>query len=321
MSEPEPSQHEVPAPLLASELSGRLPCVRCQYDLQGVSVLGVCPECGTPVRTTILAVVDPLADELQPIRAPRLTALGLCLWVMAALAAALLMWALLLPAVLALWIDRPPAPVSPILPSVITALLGLSAIGSVALWRPQPALDRSTKLSSFFATVTFAPLIFTVHDLLTRTRELKVRSIAEAWPRSAIEAVERPLAVLFLLMIILLARPVLRLLVARSLAIRTGRVDRQTVVAMAAALLTVLLGELLGRLATLDPASALGDFLFHLGFVMIVGGLALFTLGLLGASIDALRVAQAILTPAPSLNQVLGTDPSSTLANTKDHSA
>ena len=155
----------------------------------------------------------------------------------------------------------------------------------------------------------------------SRPFAISAESIAEAWPRSAIEAVERPLAVLFLLMIILLARPVLRLLVARSLAIRTGRVDRQTVVAMAAALLTVLLGELLGRLATLDPASALGDFLFHLGFVMIVGGLALFTLGLLGASIDALRVAQAILTPAPSLNQVLGTDPSSTLANTKDHSA
>lgn len=73
-------------------LSGALPCLVCKYDLQGLSVRGVCPECGAAVRATILYAVDPHADAFQPLPNPRLNALGLLLWPGGALAAALLSW-------------------------------------------------------------------------------------------------------------------------------------------------------------------------------------------------------------------------------------
>src|SRR6185295_10238912 len=81
-------------PRLALELTGDLPCVRCKYNLRGLTVKGMCPECGTSVRTTILAKIDPLAKELRPLHFPRLTSLGLIVWAWSALAAALCNWAL-----------------------------------------------------------------------------------------------------------------------------------------------------------------------------------------------------------------------------------
>src|SRR5436190_23878239 len=62
---------------LGRQLRGDLPCVACGYNLKGLSIRSVCPECGTPVRATILSVVDPHAAELTPIRLPALVALGL----------------------------------------------------------------------------------------------------------------------------------------------------------------------------------------------------------------------------------------------------
>ena len=67
------------ASVLASELTGDLPCVRCGYNLRGLSIREHCPECDAPVRATILALVDPRASELKPLRRPRLTGWGLVL--------------------------------------------------------------------------------------------------------------------------------------------------------------------------------------------------------------------------------------------------
>ena len=60
-------------------------CARCGYNLRGISIRSVCPECGAAVRATILAVVDPHASELQPIRHPWPVAAGLVLWAASAL--------------------------------------------------------------------------------------------------------------------------------------------------------------------------------------------------------------------------------------------
>src|SRR5215831_18001819 len=79
---------------LARELGGDLPCAACRYNLRGLSVRSVCPECGTPVRATILFTVDPYASVLRPITWPRATAAGLILWSMGALGAAVLTWVL-----------------------------------------------------------------------------------------------------------------------------------------------------------------------------------------------------------------------------------
>src|SRR3954470_14312241 len=91
---------------IARELTGNLPCVTCRYNLRGLSIKSVCPECGTAVRAAILAAVDPYAPILQPLYAPRLAATGLMLWAGGALAAGLLTWSLRLADLFATLLDR-----------------------------------------------------------------------------------------------------------------------------------------------------------------------------------------------------------------------
>ena len=57
--EPQDQAMESPQPLgdlpfeteerLGLSLLGSLPCITCRYDLKGISIRGVCPECGTPI--------------------------------------------------------------------------------------------------------------------------------------------------------------------------------------------------------------------------------------------------------------------------------
>src|SRR5690606_27754218 len=63
-------------PVIARQLKGDLLCIGCGYNLRGLSIREMCPECGIPVRATILGVIDPMADELAPIPRPRLVATG-----------------------------------------------------------------------------------------------------------------------------------------------------------------------------------------------------------------------------------------------------
>jgi len=77
---------------LDRELGGELPCSVCHYELRGLSIRGVCPECGTAVRATILFRVDPMADEFRPLTSPWFTAQSLVLWSIGGLVAAVGFW-------------------------------------------------------------------------------------------------------------------------------------------------------------------------------------------------------------------------------------
>ncbi|MEM7623588.1 MAG: hypothetical protein AAF235_10360 [Planctomycetota bacterium] len=72
---PKPGQPDV-----ATALLGDLPCVNCSYNLRGLSVRAVCPECKTAVLATVLAVIDPKAEEFSAIGSPRVVAAGFVVW-------------------------------------------------------------------------------------------------------------------------------------------------------------------------------------------------------------------------------------------------
>jgi len=310
-----PSPHVVdPTRALDRELSGSLPCAQCGYELRGVSVLGVCPECATPVRATILAVVDPLADELQPITYPRLVALGLVTWVLAGMSGVLLCWRPAIGVLLGLWSDARVPPVPHWWDELVATLLCFCAVGSIALWRPQAGLRIWMSALAVLATLLHIPLIMLVRAGIDRAATTQIRTLAEIWgdagptsPAAGLSAsIGRICIALLLISLLASIRPVAIALIARSLAIRLGRVDRQTVLAMTAALFAAILGDLLGLLGTHLSPDPSADFLQNLGFVMLLGGASLFTLGLIGASIDFIRVARTILSPSPSARQVLG---------------
>jgi hypothetical protein len=104
--------------------------------------------------------------------------------------------------------------------------------------------------------------------------------------------------------IALFLRPNARLLVARSLALRTGRVDRQTILAIVAAAGVAILGELALRLAGASQGRV-ADVARMAGHILVPAGWALVTLGLVGSLLDAVRIARAIVMPAPSLGEVI----------------
>jgi len=47
-----------------------LACACCGYDVHGLTADGDCPECGEPIRLTIINVVDPVSKRLIPLHHP-----------------------------------------------------------------------------------------------------------------------------------------------------------------------------------------------------------------------------------------------------------
>ncbi|MBA4029283.1 MAG: hypothetical protein C0475_09170 [Planctomyces sp.] len=297
---------------LERTLRGDLPCVTCRYELRGLSVLGVCPECGTAVRATILAAVDPHADELQPIRARWRVAAGLLVWNGSAAAAAL--W---LAAVLAMevaWaVGRLSGP-APGLPRwgwwVVAGLIALSGAGAWMFARPTQHTSRRTAWAARLGGLTHGVIVAGVlWEAGLRADAPAARWTGPAgtdqlWEPAPERTAARALALLGCAAAVLLVRPVARQLVARSLALRTGRVDRQTLAAVSACALLMLAGDLCG-LAGRGQEGLAGLAMTILGVGGMALGALLLSLGVLGAMADSVRIARAVRAPAPSLREVL----------------
>jgi hypothetical protein len=289
---------------LARELTGDLPCYACGYNLRSISVLGVCPECGTPVRATILARVDPYAGVLRPIDRPRLTAAGLLLWSVAALAAAIIVWSLrLIDAVQVMALGSADAGRLVVGAAVMIALSGLGA--AVALVRPHGGIPARQVLAALAGVLAYLPLLYLYWQLHAVYDPPRIAPYLERFEPDRTRALLRLGSAGAMLVIVAGLRPNLRLLTSRSLLMRMGRVDRQTMFALAAAILVAAAGDLLHLLAPqLSPQAA--AFAFILGMLLIALGSMLLTVGLVGIVIDSRRIVPVILRPPVSYRQVLG---------------
>lgn len=293
-------------PLLGRELGGDLPCVVCGYNLRGLSIRGVCPECGAGVRATILAVVDPHAAVLRPISHPRLIAGGLVLWAVAGLVAALICWA---PQVarLGTWIGA--RWTVPDLTLALQAAVAASGLGALAFVRPHRGISLLNGIAAACAVLLYVPLGWALGFVYRSD-----------WSIDGEGVVRVVVAMGSAAGVFLLLRPNARLLVARCLLLRSGRVDRQTLLGMAAAAVVVAVGHGVLRLSGLQSGGRAGGsggtggaggwgsgdaVLMVLGLVFLFLGAALLTLGLIGSVFDSVRIARAILRPRRTLRQVL----------------
>jgi len=288
-------------PVLAHELGGNLPCARCRYNLKGLSIRGVCPECGTPIRATLLAVVDPMAGELRPIYRPVVTAWGVVIWGTAPFLVALLAWSLRLmgPG----WGVRG----SELPERLIVALTALSGLGALALVRPHDG-ERAAKggrlaLCGAVLYAVLAPLLWYLHARIDQAG-LAGSGEARLAARVCIGSV--------LMAIIALLRPNARLLASRSLLMRAGRVDRQTLLALVGVVAIGVAGDLL-RLASLHAPGGPGQLLDQVGQALVLISSVLLTLGLLGVLVDCWRMFPVIIEAPLSLSQLLH-EPSSAAA-------
>jgi len=300
--QPEPDVR-APGAEVASRLKGDMPCVQCGYNLRSLSVLDVCPECATPVRATVLAVVDPYAHVLRPIRWRRATAAGLVLWSAAALGAAIATWVQRGGDVYAALMD---AQISVHPWTVLgTVLAGLSVIGSLVLIRPHAGLPARVTLAAVFGVACAVVAAIAYWRLHVRFDATHTRPFVESpfgkEPRILMRLVMGGL----LAGAVLGLRPSARVLAARSLVLRMGRADRQTMLGMAGALAVAAVGDCL-RLLGLHTESSIASICNTVGIMLIAVGSMLFTVGLSGLVVDCIRIARIIMHPPVALGDVVG---------------
>lgn len=283
-----------------------MPCIACGYDLQGLSVVGVCPECGSAVRATILAKVDPQADELLPLLTPTLTAYGLASGVIAGFLATCVAW---LPRIADAAERYTPVDTSRFFSSRAfgwSFLLSIAFAGfaSLSIVRPVAKTTRAQTLVTLGAVPFFAPMLWAAHRIYFVIDPVSPPPYFIGTP-SADRLAARIVLTLSLIGALLCLRPAARRLARRSMAMRAGRLNRQTILAMSGALLLTVVGDCL-RLAAAGSPPALRDALDIAGSLLIFGGSALFTVGAAFCAYDAVRVGRALHRPMPALRQVVG---------------
>ncbi len=301
---PDPSSKST---LISRALTGDLPCAFCDYELRGLSVEGRCPECGILIRATILHTVDPEADELKPITQRHAVSIALVLWAAGGLAAVLGAWA---PRIADIIWRIDPARTHAIpdwAPRLQLLGIAASGIAMLILIRPVRLVPLRESALAAFAAILYIPLYITQSSILSAIDPL--RSAPYLIEPALARRIElRLLSTACIITILLAFRPTARRLVRRSLALRTGRVGRQTILAMTAALVITAAADG-ARLLSLSLAPGPASIVEFFAKIAILLGSAMFTLGFVSALIDCWRIRRAIMIPSPSLRQVLGDPP------------
>lgn len=283
----------------------------CGYELKGLSIRSVCPECGTAVRGTILFRVDPRADEFKPIRWPRLTAWGVRFWGTGAATAAIALWVLRLSEYTGFTGQRSGADS---LWSVISIIaIAASAVGAACMIRPNRWLPAPKSIAALGGVLCYGVVLLGLF-LVIRSDLDKIPAYGHQRSLDAAREAGRLVFGIGVLGVLLCMRPMARELVKRSLALRTGRVDRQTILAMSGVVLLGLLGDGMRWIVAAGVFSDASGVVDYTGRLLVILSSLLLTLGLVSAAVDCWRISNAILTPSPSLKDIFGDDPSATSA-------
>lgn len=299
---------------LASELTGDLPCVKCRYNLKGLTVKGMCPECGTSVRTTLLAVVDPLARELRPITHPRLTAAGMLAWAVAGFLACVAMWLVQIVSTAGAWALLGEN-ASWWLRWGAVWCVGASGVGALALVRPHGGIPARAQLRALASTLLYIPLVLIVYYLYVRVGY----QIGASLPRDeeAARTLIRLAGSACIVGILLGLRPAARMLQARWVLMRIGAVARQTMLAMAAVVGVWTIGDLCVLVSWRMHGGA-DELVWMAGRFFILVGSLLFTVGMLSIAVDVWRVQGVVAQKPLAVEELFGPGPA---AGTREGSA
>jgi hypothetical protein len=279
------------------DLRGDLPCARCSYNLKGLTIRGVCPECATPVRATLLVAVDPEAQELQPLHAPWLTAHGLIVWTLGALLSAMCIWGLRIA-------DMTNESTQPVLRAMVVIFAGCSGLGSIVLIRPHPKMRRMHCVLAAVGVLLYVPLCFLLWRLHVRMEPFAPAPYGAGAGMTPAAGLLRVTTLAVLAAIILCLRLNARNLWSRSLLLRAGKVDRQTMAAMVAVVGVMSTGLAIVLASSVTSGGAAMDLLRQAGQLVVLISGAVITIALFGMVVDSIRVRSVILQPPLTLREV-----------------
>ncbi len=276
-----------------------LPCVTCGYQLRGLAVGGVCPECGDPIRRSVLAVIDPRASGLPTLRNPRMVAHGLFGLIASLAVAAVLLVPRPLAARLELslgapsgrWVSLVPA----WLPLAAAGVFGLALVFLVMLAPPadaraaEPGVTRGIRrLREGLVVLALAAAGFGIADV-----------------RPPFDAVEQGLFLLLCgaaIWTFLALRATVRVIGQRSRQYRTRVAARQGFREMAIATGVLVLGQAAaaaGERLGVGMLEFLGQLVAWVSLLMVLIGLAYMV-------VNAVWIQRALLRPPPTLAELLG---------------
>ncbi len=290
---------------IARQLTGELYCINCGYNLRGLSIRAKCSECGVPVRATILGIVDPCADELVPLSAPRVVAIGLNAWSFGAIVAAAMVWVLRGSEVLndmlgTVW------PLS-FVPWIGIGGLVVSMLGSATMIRPHRKVPRVEVIRSALAVSLYAPLIYIYSAIYLWYDGAVPSPLLDPGESSLSRSILRVMLFLCVAGIVWGLRKQAVGLAVRSVVVRTGRVDRQSLMAVLASLGIAALGDLI-HIASTFIAFGFEDVLSIISVVVIALGSVLFSVGLVNICIDTLRLYPILVRPGVGLSDIFETN-------------
>ncbi len=295
------SGHESPG-VIARQLTGDLWCIGCGYNLRGLSIRELCPECAMPVRATILGVIDPKAHELTPLKRPRMVGLGLIAWAsglwIATMAVAVMRGAEILRemAQVRWWTGWAP----------MLGVLGLivSGLGAAALIRPHRRVGRLEAVRAALGVAAYFPLAFIYFSIYARLDSTSPTPFLEPGPLEVERAALRLGMFVFVILLVWGLREQVRGLALRSVVVRTGRVDRQSMMAVLASFGVAAGGDVLHVLAGVLGGGAAG-LVATVGTVLLAVGSVLVLVGVSNIVLDALRLWPVIVRSGVGLQDVL----------------
>jgi hypothetical protein len=290
---------------IARQLTGELYCIGCGYNLRGLSIRSNCPECGVPVRATILGLVDPHADELSPLIAPKLSAIGLNAWSMGAMIAVMMIWVLRIAEVLRDIFDTTWTPM--LAPWIGISGLILSMIGGATMIRPHRGVNRLESIRSAIGVSLYGALIFVFSAIYLGHDAAAPSPLLDPSNSSLSRSILRIAMFLLIAGIILGLRPQAVGLAVRSVVVRTGRVDRQSLMALLASLGIAATGDLIHVLSTYI-SMGIDDVLSIISVVVISLGSVLFTVGMVNICIDTVRLFPVLVRPGVGLSDIFETN-------------
>lgn len=302
---PDPETREQSEKVIARQLTGELYCLSCGYNLRGLSIRSECPECGVPVRATILGIVDPHADELLSLSHPRVSALGLCCWSFGAVLAVGMIWLLrgievLRDMGMSNWVPGTFAWLG------VAGLL-ISMLGGLTMIRPHRGVTRSESFRSAAGVSLYAPLIFVYHAIYIGHDVVSPSPLMAPGGDALGRSVLRVALFVIVAGIVWGLRPAAVGLAVRSVIVRTGRVDRQSLLTVLASLGIATLGDLLLIASGFTPISV-ADVISIVSVVIISLGSVLFTVGMVNICIDTIRLYPLLVRPGVGLSDIFETN-------------